>query len=32
MGLLKYKFFDILNCDGGCIGSFDINNHDKEKI
>lgn len=30
-GVSKYKFFDILNCDGGCIGSFDINNHDKEK-
>ena len=27
-GTSKYKFFDLLNCDGGCIGGPAINNKD----
>lgn len=27
----KFRFFDLLNCDGGCIGSIDINNSNQEK-
>lgn len=27
----QYKFFDLLNCDGGCVGSVDINNSQEEK-
>ena len=26
-----HKFFDLLNCDGGCIGSKDIINSDQDK-
>ncbi len=29
-GTSNYKFFDILACEGGCIGSYDINNYNKE--
>lgn len=30
-GKSEFKFFDLLNCDGGCIGGHEINNNNKEK-